>query len=437
MFILDVSVEVLIHLQNVSSMLGMLASYIEQDNCPHYFIPGNNLLRSTAHKRALINAIYSINSNMLEKLHNSTIMKAQIDCPWPDFKSLSYKSIVCRDVLDTLNGRIQSSVNDQVFKQGRIDYGIGFKSNRTTLLDLILNFKIHPIDPELIEYYKNSYNIQLKHDRTVNVMQKHIDQYIGCVYLTKYCMLKRDKTKLSNSLLTNAERLLKHTVDIDPCTGYIKLACLYLIAEDSTKAIQTVNNAQHNFDRCQTVENLVTEKMEDSMDMNVIFLKWEEGRVIVDTVVYWQEYNIVPDVLQFELIQESTQQVIDVPLIMSRGKMVGLDCHLKWAPLPIIHLIKFVSSQKSGCSARTLEKIVKKMKKSAKSVPSGDKFTIFNIAAWCYVKIQKYRSAKRMLQKAISEGSQGECMKRSSFSHHFLAYILCQCLTDRHGLHSY
>ena len=68
-----------------------------------------------------------------------------------------------------------------------------------------------------------------------------------------------------------------------------------------------------------------------------VFYNWTEGHVNCDIVFPWLEYHIVPDLLQFELIHESTQQVIDIVLLYGPDKMVGLDCHLKWSPLSMIN----------------------------------------------------------------------------------------------------
>ena len=62
-------------------------------------------------------------------------------------------------------------------------------------------------------------------------------------------------------------------------------------------------------------------------------------------------------------------------------------------------------------------------------------YSVFNIAAWCYVKIRKYKSAVRMMMLAIGSketdilsGPENEIMKSCAFSYRFTAYVIEQWL---------
>ena len=81
-----------------------------------------------------------------------------------------------------------------------------------------------------------------------------------------------------------------------------------------------------------------------------VFQKWTEGQINSDIAVTWPEYITAPALLQFELIQVSTQQVTDVPYNYGYvpGKMVGSQCCLQFPPLSLIQLLKFVCDFYSG-----------------------------------------------------------------------------------------
>ena len=83
---------------------------------------------------------------------------------------------------------------------------------------------------------------------------------------------------------------------------------------------------------------------------NEVFLKWAEGQITSDIAVTWPEYITMPDLVQFELIQESTQHVIDVQHKHGDdpGKMVSIYCFLQWPPLSLIKLLKFVCAINLG-----------------------------------------------------------------------------------------
>ena len=62
-----------------------------------------------------------------------------------------------------------------------------------------------------------------------------------------------------------------------------------------------------------------------------VFQKWAEGQITSEMVVKWLEYITIPDLLQFELIHESTQQVLDMTYLCKDGPshIVGLECCLQ------------------------------------------------------------------------------------------------------------
>ena len=165
-----------------------------------------------------------------------------------------------------------------------------------------------------------------------------------------------------------------------------------------------------------------------------VFHSWADGQVQFDIVVTWQEYITLPALIQFELIHESTKCVIDVhyKYTDTPAKIVELDCLLQWPPLSMIKLLKFVCAFNLGqFSTRHMENLVADVITSSLSVTVydiNDIYTVFNMAAWCYVKIKKYQLAARMMAVAIGTSSETEVMNRCAFSHRFVAYVIAQCI---------
>ena len=65
-------------------------------------------------------------------------------------------------------------------------------------------------------------------------------------------------------------------------------------------------------------------------------------------------------------------------------------------------------------------------------------YTVFNMAAWCYVKIyKKYKTAAHMMTVAIGNSLQTETKNRCAFSHDFVVYVISSqkkqspCLQER------
>ena len=165
-----------------------------------------------------------------------------------------------------------------------------------------------------------------------------------------------------------------------------------------------------------------------------MFQKWAERQVPCEIVVTWPEYITAPDLIQFELIHQSTQYFIDLPYsCVVPGKIVPSDCILKWPTLSMIKLLKFVCAFNSRQSSTShMENLVADLIASSVSVTVfediNDIYIVFNMAAWCYVKINKYKSAARMMTVAIVTSSQTQIMKKCAFSHHFMVYVIAQCL---------
>ena len=53
------------------------------------------------------------------------------------------------------------------------------------------------------------------------------------------------------------------------------------------------------------------------------------------------------------------------------------------------------------------------------------------MAAWCYVKIKKYKTAAHMMTVAIGNSLQTETKNRCAFSHDFVVYVISKCLAKR------
>ena len=141
------------------------------------------------------------------------------------------------------------------------------------------------------------------HGKLLKVMPGLIDQNCGCIHLAKYCVAARDGNLLTGMLKT-AELLLTNTLHIEPYSGHVKLAFLYIVTGYFVQAIDTLNIAENNF--LYTIKNMVHSAVINfglKVDINVVipevFRNWAEGQVTCNIQMAWQEYNAAPDLLQF------------------------------------------------------------------------------------------------------------------------------------------
>ena len=132
-----------------------------------------------------------------------------------------------------------NEVFDSMHRQRELNY-----SNSVFIENLIsIDYEI---DPQLKYLYRAMYSDPIHDKLLTKVVPGLIDQYRGCIHLAKYCMAARGGCVLPDVLHT-AESLLKDTLYLDPCSGYVKLACLYIATGDFVQAMSRLNVAENNF----------------------------------------------------------------------------------------------------------------------------------------------------------------------------------------------
>ena len=118
-------------------------------------------------------------------------------------------------------------------------------SNHSILIEGLMSVKPN-VDPHMQHLYRAIYSEPIHEKLLTETEPWFIDQYRGCIHLAKYCMAARDGCVLPGVLHT-AESLLKDTLHLDPCSGHIKLAFLYMTTGDFVKAMDRLDVAENNF----------------------------------------------------------------------------------------------------------------------------------------------------------------------------------------------